>query len=325
MLRRQLNGLPRYIATVETAKHRLFVFLGAEVLPDNMLVNMAVHDALALGVLSSRLHVAWALASGGTLEDRPRYNKTRCFDTFPFPDPTPEQAERIRALAAAIDAHRQRQQADHPELTLTGLYNVVEKLRAGVVLSAKERVIHDTGLAGVLKELHDELDAAVFDAYGWRDLAPGLVGAPGATTPLPDKPAAQLEAEEELLSRLVALNAQRAVEEARGRVRWLRPEFQNPAPQAAVAGELEVEVEAEGVAAAPAAPRVRPWPAELPAQVREVADVIAHARGPLSEAAIAAHFKSRGQWRVRLPLVLSTLEAVGRVRATEQGEWLAAS
>ena len=60
-----LAGLSRYIATVETAKHRFFVFLDAAILPDNMLVNIALDDAYFLGVLSSRAHVVWALATGG--------------------------------------------------------------------------------------------------------------------------------------------------------------------------------------------------------------------------------------------------------------------
>ncbi len=81
-------------------------------------------------------------------------------------------------------------------------------------------------LVSLLRELHDDLDRAVFDAYGWNDLADRLVGRPGATTPLPDKPADQAEAEEELLSRLVALNAERAAEEAQGHIRWLRPDYQ---------------------------------------------------------------------------------------------------
>ncbi|HSH84249.1 MAG TPA: DNA methyltransferase, partial [Guyparkeria sp.] len=83
--REMSRGLRRYIATVETTKHRLFTFLNEEILPDNMLVNIAVDDPAMLGVLSSRVHIHWALSVGGTLEDRPRYNKTRCFETFPFP------------------------------------------------------------------------------------------------------------------------------------------------------------------------------------------------------------------------------------------------
>ncbi len=73
--------------------------------------------------------------------------------------------------AEAIDAHRKRVLAEQAALTLTGLYNVLEKLRAAEPLTAKERAIHEAGLVSVLKTLHDELDAAVFAAYGWQDLA----------------------------------------------------------------------------------------------------------------------------------------------------------
>ena len=102
------------------------------------------------------------------------------------------------------------------------MYNVSEKLRAGEELTVKDKIIHQQGLLSVLRELHDDLGRAVFEAYGWTDLAEKLIGQPGATTPLPDKPADQAEAEEELLMRLVALNKQRAQEEAQGVVRWLR-------------------------------------------------------------------------------------------------------
>ena len=69
-----------------------------------------------MGVLSSRIHVTWALAAGGTLEDRPRYNKSRCFEPFPFPDASEPQRERIRFLGEQLDAHRKRQQEAHPNL-----------------------------------------------------------------------------------------------------------------------------------------------------------------------------------------------------------------
>jgi hypothetical protein len=131
-----LLGIRRYIATVETSKHRFFVFLDASVLPDNMLVNVASSDAFVLGVLSSRIHVAWALASGGTLEDRPRYNKTRCFEPLPFPDASEQQRERIRFLGEQVDAHRKRRQEEHAKLTMTEMYNVLQELRAGQSLSA---------------------------------------------------------------------------------------------------------------------------------------------------------------------------------------------
>lgn len=72
-------------STVETAKHRIFVFLDASVLADNRLVNIALSDAHSLGVLSSRIHLSCALAAGSTLEDRPVYVKTTCFARSHFP------------------------------------------------------------------------------------------------------------------------------------------------------------------------------------------------------------------------------------------------
>ena len=201
---------------------------------------------------------------------------------------------------------------------------MLEKLRSAEPLTAKERTIHEMGLASVLRELHDELDAAVFAAYGWSDLAAVLVGRPGATTPLPDKPADQAEAEEELLTRLVALNAERAAEEARGLVRWLRPEFQNPAQaRAPVQAEIDIEPEETAAAVVAISTQKRPWPTSLPDQVRAVAEVLAQAKQPLTVDDLAARFTGRGPWKKRLPQVMETLEAVGRLRRTEAGAYLA--
>ena len=128
-----LTNLERYIATVETAKHRLFQFLDADVLPDNMIVAIGSDDAYALGVLSAGLHAVWVASNGGASVAgiEPRYSKSRCFDPFPFPDTNDLQKHRIRQIAERLDAHRKRVLAEHEHLTLTGLYNVLEKLRAG--------------------------------------------------------------------------------------------------------------------------------------------------------------------------------------------------
>lgn len=215
-LRAALKSLPRYIATVETAKHRAFMFLDADVLPDHKLVAIASDDALMLGVLSSSLHAAWALAAGGTRKDRSVYNKSRCFDAFPFPEPstglTPALAKRIRSLASQIDEHRKCQQAIHSDLTLTAMYNVMFQARFIAPLTPKERRVYEHGLVGVLRDLHDELDAMVLRAYGWEDIR------------LPDDTAT-------LLSRIVELNTKRAVEETTRTIRWLRPGFQNVCSQ----------------------------------------------------------------------------------------------
>lgn len=309
-LRAALKGLPRYIATVETAKHRVFSFLDAAILPDHKLVAIASADALHLGILSSRVHVEWALASGGTLEDRPVYSKSRCFDPFPFPDidPAGEQGDRIRALAEQIDTHRKAQLAVHADATVTGTYNVLEKLRSGEALTADGLIVHEHGLVGVLKSLHDELDAAVLQAYGWADL---IIPADS----------------DALLARLVELNARRAAEEAAGMVRWLRPEFQQAgqAEQAALDSGAQAESEGDAAEAKPAKADVvqRPWPTGLTEQIKAVAEVLTTTGRSLDLEGLAGHFKGRGRWRDRLPTLLDTLLALGRARVVD-GRWIGA-
>ncbi|WP_017942551.1 MULTISPECIES: DNA methyltransferase [unclassified Thioalkalivibrio] len=312
--RNMSEGLTRFTVTVETTKHRIFQFLSSNVLPDHMLVAIALAESTKLGVLSSRIHVAWTLASGGTLEDRPRYNKTRCFETFPFPELDDHRAATIGDLAERIDAHRKARQAEHPELTLTGMYNVLEKLRAEEPLTAKERTIHEHGLVSLLRELHDDLDRAVFDAYSWNDLADRLVGRPGATTPLPDKPADQAEAEEELLSRLVALNAERAAEEAQGHIRWLRPDYQAPEATQTTA---TLEAKPEAAADTPTEPAKKPtWPKSMPDQVEAVRRLLAI--GPQTSEALASHFKRKPTKSITQ--VLAALQILGQA-TTDNDHW----
>jgi len=310
-IRAALSGLSRYIATVETAKHRAFQFLDAAIAPDNMLIAIALDDAYWLGVLSSRVHVVWALAQGGTLEDRPRYNKSRCFETFPFPVATPAQQARIRDLAEQIDAHRKRVLAAHDELTLTGLYNVLQKLGAGdTAISAKEKLIHEKGLVAMLKQLHDELDAAVLDAYGWHDLI-GQTGAAGT-----------------LLERLVALNAERQAEEAQGHIRWLRPDFQAPStaqiPMAGLgdSGRRNQKSDAATSPQVTPAPMQQQWPSTLPDQLAAVARILSESNSAQTEAQLAANFTGKGRWKSRLPDILEALAALGRARRLDDGRWM---
>jgi len=370
-LRVAWKGLTRVVLTPETAKHRVFEFQSLPFCPDHKLYAICSADALLLGVLASAVHAIWALRAGGTLEDRPTWTNTTCFSTFPFPAATPDQQARIRDLAEQLDAHRKRQQAAHPELTLTGMYNVLEKLKAGEPLNAKDKDIHQQGLVSVLKTLHDALDRAVLEAYGWSDLEPlmeiangnavrdraadsapiGLVARPGrsgilaatggdaggevsnravndaptGSVPRPaasgasaDRSEAKRLLDETLLDRLVALNAERAAEEKRGLIRWLRPEFQNPqGAGSAVQTEIESTDETGTVAPLGAAAAKQPWPKDLTEQIKAVASVLAEARGPQTEDDLAARFTGRGRWRERLPKILDMLVALGRAHAHE--------
>ena len=335
-MRTAMVGLLRFIATVETAKHRTFQFLDKSILPDHKLIAFAVSDAASLGVLSSQIHVTWTLATGGTLEDRPVYNKSVCFETFPFPSEdtglTPEITTRISQLAEELDAFRKARQAAHESVTLTGMYNVLDKLRREEPLNAKDKALHEQALVGVLRTLHDELDAAVLEAYGWQDLGP---------VPWSDDEARQAWTER-LLERLVDLNTRRAAEEARGTIRWLRPEFQDPARRHATpatpATQADIELvggsavppadaaapdtDEDSAPAATATPATRqPWPADLPEQMRAVADTLATSAQPLDLDALAARFTGRGPWKKRLPQILETLAVLGRASRDGAGAW----
>jgi hypothetical protein len=309
-LRRAWTGLGRIIVTPETSKHRVFAFQSLPFCPDHKLYAICCDSRFVLGILSSTPHAIWALRAGGRLGvgNDPTWTNTTTFLRFPFPTDddglTPELDDRISDLAELIDVHRKTQRVMHPTLSLTGMYNVLEKLRHGQALTTGERAIHDDGLVGVLRTLHDNLDAAVLAAYGWGDL--------------------QLPADtDELLQRLVVLNTKRAREEAAGTVRWLRPDFQHSAVPGDQ-GTLDVDGgdgEAPAPTEIPEAAARRSWPVGLPDQIKAVAEVLGGAPAPLSMGAIAAHFTARGRWRERLPTILETLEALGRARPTSDGRW----
>jgi hypothetical protein len=128
-----------------------------------------------MGALSSRFQLVWATKTGATLEDRPTYITTRCFDPFPFPDANNIQKQTIRVIAEELDAHRKRVLSEHPHLTLTGLYNVLERLRAGAVPQAQPSP------AGLTRGSTPSRGAAKKDVDG--RVKPGHDGAEMALTP----------------------------------------------------------------------------------------------------------------------------------------------
>ena len=157
VFRGALVGLRRYIVTPETSKHRFFVFLDSFVIAEGSLIIEAFEDAFFLGVLSSRVHVTWALAAGGRLGvgNDPRYNKTRCFDPFPFPECTDEQgngsADQRSVLTTIARRGRLCTPSSKSPTCITSSRNCVRG-----TLSVKERVVHEQGVVSVLKQLHDE-------------------------------------------------------------------------------------------------------------------------------------------------------------------------
>jgi hypothetical protein len=171
-----------------------------------------------------------------------------------------------------------------------------------------------------LAKIDDDLDAAVAEAYGWPvDLT-----------------------DEQILERLVALNHERAEEESRGLVRWLRPDYQNPTGKQQRGVELvDDDDEAEGgkgkakggkkkgakgaaLKRGAKAPKLekRPWPKTLAEQAAAVGAVLTASGEPADEKTIASAFTRAD--KARLAELLATLAAIGKARQLEDGRYVAA-
>ena len=219
-----LAPLPRFLTTVRVSKFRLFVWHTAPTLSDSSCFSFARADDFFLGVLHSRFHEVWALKQGTRLETRPRYTPSTCFETFPFPRPTPTQEAAIAAAAKELNELRERW-LNPPEWTVekilefpgstsgpwqryldaktvdakTGVgtvrYPRLEPRDADCAAKLKKRTLTNlyNERPAWLDLAHKKLDAAVAAAYGW----------PADLT------------DEQILEKLLALNLERAVEEAK--------------------------------------------------------------------------------------------------------------
>jgi hypothetical protein len=229
-MRDALSRLTRFAAISEKSKHFFFVWLSAAILPDKRLIVVARGDDATIGLLSARPHRLWSLRLGSTLEDRPCYTPTTCFETFPFPagltpadtahqrtDALPDGARipadlppavRPHAEAIARAAKRLSDLRDAwlnppewtervPEVVPLGMdrspYPDRIVARPGFEKQVAQRTLTNLYNArpAWLAQAHETLDAAVAAAYGWTDYTPAM----------PD---------DEILRRLLALNRQRS-------------------------------------------------------------------------------------------------------------------
>lgn len=198
----------RYIATPRVAKHRVFVWLHARVLPDTRVFAIARSDDTTFGILHSTIHEKWTLAtcSWHGIGNDPTYNAAECFETFPFPSgltpniPASEYADNPLARRIA-DAARRLSELRENWLNPQELVDRVPEIVPGypdrliprspeAERALKKRTMTNlyNELPAWLRHVHRELDLAVAAAYGWE-------------WPLAD---------EEILRRLFELNRVRA-------------------------------------------------------------------------------------------------------------------
>ena len=219
-MRVALAGLERFIVTVRVAKHRFFVWQDGRCLPDTRLCVIARNDETTFGVLSSRLHEVWSLATASMhgVGNDPTYNTKSCFETFPFPSgltprdtagvachaSPPCMANEVIAANIAAAARRLNELRENwlnpPEWVDWVITPQEEKAgfpkrpvaKPGHEADLKKRTLTNlyNQRPAWLDLAHKELDKAVAAAYGWTDYTPET-------------------SDEEILRRLLALNLER--------------------------------------------------------------------------------------------------------------------
>ena len=191
-------------------KYLSFAFYDPDIVFTNAVNVFALDSDAAFCVLQSSIHFVWVELNKSTLEDRLRYNPSDCFETFPFPESW-QSDSRLEAAGKAYYEYRAQLMVKNDD-GLTKTYNYFH--------DSDER---DSGIIK-LRELHSAMDRAVLDAYGWKNIPTDYEflldfeideeeWSPRKKKPYryrwPD------EVRDEVLARLLELNAERAKEEAR--------------------------------------------------------------------------------------------------------------
>jgi hypothetical protein len=123
--------------------------------------------------------------------------------------------------------------------------------------------------------------------------------------------------DEEILARLVALNKERAAEEARGLVRWLRPDYQIERFGTPKQKAEQYEADLIGIVEDVQKP---PFPREDMAQTAAVMAVLAAASTPLAASAIAAGFRQGKRIEPKVRAVLIALTRMGFLGTPDDGK-----
>ncbi len=193
-----LQGKTRCLAVAMVTKHLAVAFQPNARIFSNALVVFSLDNATHFVVLQSRPHDAWARFRSSSLENRLRYSASDCFETFPFPQPDPRTViPELEAIGENLYESRAAYMVDTNQ-GLTKTYNALKD-----PTNDEPRIVE-------LRLLHEQMDRAVLDAYGWPDIP-----VPPFCPRTPEDKAALQSFEDEVIDRLYVLNAARAREEDR--------------------------------------------------------------------------------------------------------------
>lgn len=201
---RGLKG--RCLCCARVTKHLVFSFADLDQVFSEQIVVFPFDLPSHFSVLQSRVHVPWAWRLSSSLGEGLRYSATDCFETFPFPP-----AATLAAGGAVDVAGRTLYEARAAFMVETqqGLTSTYNRLKDPA--EQDPRVL-------ALRALHEAMDRAVLDAYGWHDVV-----VPPFCPRTPEETAALARFEDEVIDRLFALNSERAAEEARAGLSTTKP------------------------------------------------------------------------------------------------------
>lgn len=214
-LRRACQGLTRLIAVPRVSSHLCAVFLPSTYILSDQLVVFAFDAYEVFSILQSRPHEAWARCFSSTMGAQLRYAPSDCFETFPLPE-----GGETGSLGAVGNAYYD--------------FRAALMIRNNEGLSKTYHRFHEPDERDPdilkLRELHAAMDRAVLDAYGWTDLQPTcefFLDCEQAENDNEDNAVAGKrrkkkpwryrwpdEIRDEVLARLLELNAERAKREA---------------------------------------------------------------------------------------------------------------
>jgi hypothetical protein len=201
----------RVLTIAQTSNSLGFVFQPADRVFAHTVVIFPLAEMHEFCLLQSRIHQIWTLFFCAKMKDDARYIPTDCFETFPFPG----------GDGGTTMTESGRQYHD---------FRAELMVRNSEGLTKTYNRFHDPNEAGPdilrLRELHDAMDRAVLDAYGWADIQPKCEFLldyeededAEETTSHRKKPWRYRwpdDIRDEVLARLLKLNAERAEEERR--------------------------------------------------------------------------------------------------------------
>jgi hypothetical protein len=179
------------LATARVSKHLMISRVPSSYVFSEQVVLFGSDSCAWFSVLQSRLHELWVRRFATRLGEGLRYSASECFETFPFPPSA--SVSRTSSLEQVgrqlLDARTKYMLSENVGLTTT--YNRL-----------KNADVSEPAIVA-LRRLHEEVDRAALEAYGWTQVL----------APTYDCERSEAEVfEDDILQRLVALNAERAAE-----------------------------------------------------------------------------------------------------------------